>query len=54
MFYLLEKEVLDSKDQLAMSLFVEAFNSRENYIDSVMVEFDETDELEKQMSSPWF
>lgn len=51
MFYLLEKEVMESGDQVAMSLFVEAFNSREAYIESVMAEFDETDELEKKMSS---
>ena len=43
MFYLLEKEVKESGDQVAMSLFVEAFNSREAYIESVMAEFDETD-----------
>ena len=34
-----------------MRLFVEAFNSREAYIESVMEEFDETDKLEKIMSS---
>ena len=51
MFYLLEKEVMDSKDQVAMNLFVEAFNSREAYVESVMIEFDEIDRLEKQMSS---
>ena len=51
MFYILEKEVLDSNDEVAKNLFVEAFHSREAYIEAVMTEFDETDKLEKKMSS---
>ena len=51
MFYLVEKEVMESEDEVVKSLFVEAFHSREVYIESVMVEFDETDKLEKMMSS---
>ena len=51
LFYLLENEVMKSGDQVAMRLFVEAFNSREAYIESVMEEFDETDKLENIMSS---
>ena len=49
MFYILEKEVIDSEDQVAKQLFVEIFHSREAYTDSVMKEFDETDKLEKRM-----
>ena len=51
MYYLLEMEVIESKDEVAQKLFVEIFNSREAYIESVMVEFDETDKLEKKMMS---
>ena len=50
-FYLLEQEVIESNDQVAKSLFVEAFHSRESYIEAVMTEFDETDKLEKKMST---
>ena len=42
---------MESEDEVVKSLFVEAFHSREVYIESVMVEFDETDKLEKMMSS---
>ena len=49
MFYILEKEVIDSDDEVAKQLFVEIFNSREAYTESVMKEFDETDKLEKKM-----
>ena len=51
MFYIVEKEVTESEDEVAKRLFVEAFHSREAYIESVMEEFDETDKLEKKMSS---
>ena len=51
MFYLLEKEVNESNDDIAKQLFVEIFNSRESYIESVMLEFDDTDKIEKQMLS---
>ena len=51
MYYLVEQEVMESKDEVAQSLFVEAFHSREAYVESLMEEFDETDRLEKQMSS---
>ena len=51
MFYLVEKEVLESEDEVVKSLFVEAFHSREAYIETVMEEFDETDRIEEQMSS---
>ena len=42
-FYLLEQEVIESDDQGAKSLFVEAFHSWESYIEAFMTEFDETD-----------
>ena len=51
MYYLVEKEVMESEDEVAQSLFVEAFHSREAYVESIMEEFDETGRLEKQMSS---
>lgn len=50
-FYILEDEVMSSNDQVAKSLFVEAFNSREAYTESLMTEFDETDKLEKKMTT---
>ena len=36
MFYLLEKEVIESNYEIAKKLFVEIFNSREAYIESVI------------------
>ena len=42
---------MESKDEVAQSLFLEAFHSREAYVESLMEEFDETDRLEKIMSS---
>ena len=50
-FYILEDEVMSSNDEVAKSLFVEAFNSREAYTESLMTEFDETDKLEKKMTT---
>ena len=50
-FYMIEKDVLESDDDVLKSLFVEAFNSREAYIENVMDEFDETDRIEEMMSS---
>ena len=50
-FYMIEKDVLESEDNVLKSLFVEAFNSREAYIENVMEEFDETDRIEEMMSS---
>lgn len=50
-FYILEDEVMESNDEVAKSLFVEAFNSREAYTENLMAEFDETDKLEKKMST---
>ena len=50
-FYILEDEVMKSNDEVAKSLFVEAFNSRESYTESLMTEFDETDKLEKKMTT---
>ena len=49
MFYLLEKDVIESNDEVALKFFVEIFNSREAYVECVMIEFDETDKLEKKM-----
>ena len=51
MFYLIEKEVVESQDDVAQSLFVEAFHSREAYVESVMEEFDEIDKIEKKMAT---
>ena len=51
MFYILEKEVLESEDQVTKSLFVEAFHSRESYVEAVMHEFDKTDKIERKMTS---
>ena len=51
MFYLLEKDVTDSNDDVAKSLFVEAFNSREAFVEDLMLEFDEVDRVEKIMTS---
>ena len=50
MFYLLEKDIVDSNDDVAKSLFVEAFNSREAFIEDLMLEFDKTDRVEKMMT----
>ena len=50
-FYLLEKEVTESDDEVSKSLFVEAFHSRDSYTEAVMNEFDETDKLEKKMAT---
>ena len=36
-FYLLEKEVIESNYEVAKKLFVEIFNSREAYIEFVMI-----------------
>ena len=51
MFYLVEREVMQSEDEVIKSLFVEAFHSRESYVETVMDEFDETDRIEEKMSS---
>ena len=51
MFYLLEKDVMESNDDVAKSLFVEAFNSREAFIEDLMLEFDETDRVERMMTT---
>ena len=51
MFYLIEQEVIESNDDVVKSLFVEGFNSREAYVESLMEEFDETDRIEKMMST---
>ena len=51
MFYLLEKDVTESNDDVAKSLFVEAFNSREAFIEDLMLELDEVDRVEKIMTS---
>ena len=39
-FYILEREVLESQDEVDKKLFVEAFNSRDCYIEDVLHEFD--------------
>ena len=51
MFYLVDREVMQSEDEVIKSLFVEAFQSRESYVETVMDEFDETDRIEEKMSS---
>ena len=51
MFYLIEQDVIESNDDVVKSLFVEGFNSREAYVESLMEEFDETDRIEKMMST---
>ena len=50
-FFILEQEMLESNDEVNKRIFVEAFNSRETYLEGLMEEFDETDKLEKKMSS---
>ena len=50
-YFILEQEMLESNDEVNKRIFVEAFNSRETYLEGLMEEFDETDELEKKMSS---
>jgi aromatic ring-opening dioxygenase LigB subunit len=52
MFYLLEKEVIESNYEVAKKLFVEIYNSKEAYIEFVMIEFNETDKLEKFPLAP--
>ena len=42
---------MESNDEVSKSLFVEAFHSRDSYIEAVMHEFDETDILEKKMAT---
>ena len=50
-FFILEQEMLESNDEVNKRIFVEAINSRETYLEGLMEEFDETDKLEKKMSS---
>ena len=50
MFYLLEKDVVDSNDDVAKSLLVDASNSREEFIEDPMLEFDKTDRVERMMT----
>ena len=48
-FFLIEKEVSDSSDNIVKELFVEAFSSRDEYIDLVMIALDRVDEIEAEM-----
>ena len=48
-FFLIEKEVSDSSDNIVKELFVEAFSSRDEYIDLVMKALDRVDEIEAEM-----
>ena len=49
-FLLIADEVLEMDDSVANQLFVEAFGSREFYIEQVMRELDKTDALEEKLS----
>jgi aromatic ring-opening dioxygenase LigB subunit len=44
--------VIESNYEVAKMLFVEIYNSKEAYIEFVMIEFDETDKLEKFPLAP--
>ena len=48
-FFLIEKEVSESQDDVSKELFVEIFSSRDDYIDLVMGALDRIDEIEAQM-----
>lgn len=49
-FFLIEKEVAESKDEISKELFVEAFDSRDNYIEVLMKALDRVDEVEATMA----
>ena len=49
-FFLIEKEVAESIDENVKKLFVEAFDSRDKYIESLMKHLDRVDEIEAAMA----
>ena len=49
-FFLIEKEVSESIDENVKKLFVEAFDSRDRYIDSLMEHLNRVDEIEASMT----
>ena len=50
MFFLLEKEVAESNDAVNKEIFVEIFDSRDAYIESLMKALDRVDEVEASMT----
>ena len=50
MFFLVEKEVAECEDSISKELFVEAFSSRDYFIDFLMKALDRVDEVEASMS----
>ena len=50
MFFLIEKEVAESEDDISKELFVEAFGCRDDFIDTLMKALDRVDEDEAAMT----
>ena len=49
-FFLIEKEVAESEDEISKELFVEAFGCRDDFIDILMKAMDRVDEVEAAMT----